>query len=90
VDRNAVGSGFDGSAHDLLSDLAGNGAAVLFVDNLDFFNQDERRTVDDLVREAATIPGFAVIATARRNFGVEEPNWLPAEALDRLGCADPS
>ena len=68
--------GFDGTARDLLTDLAGDGGAILFVDNLDFFGDEERRTVVDLVREAASVPGFAVIATARRNFGVEEPNWL--------------
>jgi hypothetical protein len=81
--------GFDGTAHDLLTDLAADGGAILFVDNLDFFKDEERRTVSDLVREAANVPGFAVIATGRRNFGVEEPNWLPADALDRLGRADP-
>jgi hypothetical protein len=42
-----------------------------------------------LVREAANVPGLAVIATARRNFGIEEPNWLPADALDRFGRAEP-
>lgn len=81
--------GFDGTARDLLIDLAGDGGAVLFVDNLDFFVEDERRTVVDFVREAASVPGFAVITTARRNFGVEEPNWLPSDVLDRLGRAEP-
>ena len=81
--------GFDGTARELLTDLASDGGAVLFVDNLDFFDDEERRTVVDLVREAANVPGFAVIATARRNFGVEEPSWLPLEALDRLGRAEP-
>jgi hypothetical protein len=32
---------------------------------------------------------FPVLRTARRNFGVEEPNWLPADALDRFGRAEP-
>lgn len=81
--------GFDGSARDLLMDLAADGGAVLFVDNLDFFDEEEQSTVVDLVREAARVPGFAVIATARRNFGMDEPNWLPPEALDRLGRATP-
>ncbi|MCZ6780740.1 MAG: hypothetical protein O7C73_03740 [Nitrospirae bacterium] len=81
--------GFDGTAHDLLTDLAGDGGAVLFVDNLDFFDDEERRTVVDLVREAANVPGFAVITTVRRNFGVEEPNWLPSDAIERLGPAEP-
>jgi hypothetical protein len=80
---------FDGTARDLLTDLASNGGAILFVDNLDFFGEEDRRTVVDLVREAADVPGFAVLATARRNFGVEEPNWLPSDALARLGRAEP-
>jgi len=81
--------GFDGTAHDLLSDLAGSGSAVLFVDSLDFFAAEERLTVIDLVREAATVPGMSVIVTARRDFGIAEPNWLPSEALDKLGRAEP-
>ena len=43
----------------------------------------------DLVREAATVPRLSVIVTARRDFGIAEPNWLPAEALDKLGRATP-
>ncbi len=80
--------GFEGTARDLLTDLAADGGAVLFVDNLDFFEYEERITVADLVRVAAGVPGFAMIVTARRNFGLEEPNWLPADALDLLGRAD--
>jgi hypothetical protein len=80
---------FDGTAHDLLSDLAGSGSVVLFVDGLDFFGTDERLTVIDLVREAATIRGMSVVVTARLDFGTTEPNWLPSEALDKLGHAQP-
>jgi hypothetical protein len=81
--------GFDGTARDLLADLAIDGGAALFVDNLDLFDDEERTTVIDLVREAPNVPGLAVIVTARRNFGVDEPSWLPADALDRLGRTDP-
>lgn len=81
--------GFDGTARELLTDLAGDGAAILFIDSLDFFKEDERRTVVDLVREVSNVPGFAVIATARRNFGVDESSWLPTDALRRMGSADP-
>ncbi len=81
--------GFDGTAHDLLSDLAASGGALLFVDGLDFFGAEERLTVIDLVREAATVPGVSVIVTARRDFGIAEPNWLPSESLDKLGRAEP-
>ncbi len=77
--------GFDGTARDLLIDLAGAGGAILFVDNLDFFSDEERRTVVDLVREASNVPGVAVVATARSSFAVEEANWLPPDALARFG-----
>src|SRR5207244_2616179 len=30
-----------------------------------------------------------VIATARRDFGVVEPSWIPADVIDRLGRAEP-
>ncbi len=81
--------GFDGTAHDLLTDLACDGGAILFVDNLDFFSDEECKTVIDLVREAPNVPGVAVVATARRNFAVEEPNWLPSDTLACLGRAEP-
>jgi hypothetical protein len=81
--------GFDGTARDLLSDLAGDGSGVLFLDSLDFYNDEERRTVIDLVREAARVPGMYVVATARRDFGVAEPSWLPADVIKQLGPAEP-
>ena len=59
---------FDGTARDFLADLASDGGSVLFVDNLDLFGADERTTVVDLVREAANVPGLAVIATAQAQF----------------------
>jgi hypothetical protein len=80
---------FDGTARDLLTDLACDGGAILFVDNLDFFSDEERKTVVDLVREASSVLGVAVVATARRNFAIEEPNWLPSDALARLGKTEP-
>jgi len=43
---------FDGSARELLADMAGDGGAVIFVDNLDFFTPEERNTVVDLIRAA--------------------------------------
>lgn len=81
--------GFDGSARDLLSDMASGGGAILFVDNLDHFTNEEQTTVRDLVGEAAHVPGVAVVSTARHEFATDEPNWLPREALSRLGIAPP-
>lgn len=79
--------GFDGSATELLLDLAAGGGATLFVDNLDLFSEGERATVRDLVRAAVSVPGFNLVVTARRTPIAEESAWLPAEALDRLGRA---
>jgi energy-coupling factor transporter ATP-binding protein EcfA2 len=80
---------FDGTAPELLADLAGSGGAILFIDNLNRFAEDERLTVMDLVRAASTLPGVSVVATARAGFGDDEANWLPADALDRLIRAAP-
>lgn len=79
-----------GTAREFLSDLAAQGGGILLVDSLDFFSgASGRATVVDLVREAAGIRGFRVIVTARREFGVEEPSWLPANAITQLGAAPP-
>ncbi|TAN01305.1 MAG: ATP-binding protein, partial [Rhizobiaceae bacterium] len=76
--------GFDGTARELLLDLAADGGAALIIDNLDSFDDVEQLTVNDLVREAATVPGLAVLATARRNFGAVEPSWLDTDAIKAL------
>ena len=83
--------GFDGTAREFLVDLAASGGGALFIDGLDFLDERERLTVADLAREAPDIPGFAIIATARSGFDGEdgERNPLPADALDRLGRAEP-
>lgn len=81
--------GFDGTAHELLVELANNGGAILFVDNLDSFSGEERLTVVDMLRAAADVPGVSVLATARTEFGVEESSWLPEDALDKLKRASP-
>ena len=81
--------GFDGSAKDLLYDLTANGGSILFVDNLDFFEPEERLTVVDLIREAVKVPGISIVATARNSFGIEEPSWIPQELLTRIGNTKP-
>ena len=62
------------------SDLARNGAAVLFIDNLDLFRPEARQTVIDIVRQAEGIQGLSIVATARLDFGQLEPSWLPAQS----------
>jgi hypothetical protein len=44
--------GFDGDARELLLDLVGSGSRILFIDNLDSFDEKEQLTVIDLVRKS--------------------------------------
>lgn len=81
--------GFNGTARELLGDLASDGGAALFIDNLDSFSDEERRTVNDLLRAASEVPGISVVVTARRNFGVDEPSWLAQDAVKALGPVPP-
>jgi hypothetical protein len=76
------------SAREFLSDVASDGGGVLFIDGIDIFDdEDKKTTVRDLVRAAASVPNFSVVVTARSGFGKDEPSWLPKEALDALGRA---
>lgn len=76
------------SARDFLSDVASDGGGVLFIDGVDIFDdEDKKTTVRDLVRAASLVPNFSVVVTARSGFGNDEPSWLPKEALDALGRA---
>jgi hypothetical protein len=81
--------GFDGTLRELLVELANEGGATIFVDNLDSFSAEERPTVVDIVGEVSMVPGVDVVATARPEFGIDEPNWLPSDALMRLGQTNP-
>jgi hypothetical protein len=81
--------GFNGECRDLLADLARNGGAVLFVDNLDFFPLTARQTVIDILRQAEGIPGLSIIATARRDFHQSEPSWLPQQSLTGMNPGTP-
>ncbi len=76
--------GFEGTARDLFIELTASGSSTLFIDSIDFFEEPERLTVRDLVSEVADIPGLSVVVTARESFGIDEPNWLPTEAIKKL------
>lgn len=59
----------EASAKKFLADMAGDGGGVLFVDGLDRFDDPgERATMVDLLRAAADVPGFCVVATERDDF----------------------
>lgn len=82
--------GCEATARELLTDLAGDGGGTLFIDGIDRFDDPgERETVADLIRTAASVPEFRVVATARLDFDVDAREWLPKHELEQLGEAPP-
>jgi hypothetical protein len=81
--------GYDGTGRDLMAEMSLSGAAILFIDNLDFFRAEEQTTVRDIVRFASQTPNIWVVVTARVDFAKSEPSWLPNDALSSLGQTDP-
>lgn len=75
-----------GTAKNFLWDLAAGGGGVLFIDGLEMFTSVERRrTVNDLLREVAEVPGFSVVVSKRPDVGVEDTGWVAEDALAKLG-----
>ncbi|MCI5041050.1 MAG: AAA family ATPase [Donghicola eburneus] len=75
-----------GTAKNFLWDLAAGGGGVLFIDGLEMFTSVERRrTVNDLLREIAEVPGFSVVVSKRPDVGVEDTGWVAEDALAKLG-----
>lgn len=78
--------GCNASAREFLSDLASDGGAFLFIDGVDFFEDESKRvTVRDFVRAAAEVSNFSIVVTARQDFGVDDPSWLFSESFNDLG-----
>lgn len=76
-----------GTAKNFLWDLAAGGGGVLFIDGLEMFTSVERRrTVNDLLREVAEVPGFSVVVSKRPDVGVEDTRWVAEDALAKLGA----
>lgn len=76
--------GIPGTANAFLTDLAASGGAYLFFDGIDMVDDAGRqRTISELLRAAGAIPGFTVVATARRNGASDAIPWLD----DRISAA---
>lgn len=78
--------GIPGSADAFLTDLAASGGAYLFIDGIDMVDDAGRqRTISELLRAACAIPGFTVIATARRTGSSDAIPWLDDRIATALG-----
>ncbi|MCW1920865.1 ATP-binding protein [Rhodobacter sp. KR11] len=76
--------GIPGSAAAFLTDLAASGGAYVFIDGIDMVDDAGRqRTISELLRAACAIPGFTVVATARRTGASAAIPWLD----DRISTA---
>lgn len=80
--------GVPGTAAAFLTDLAASGGAVIFIDGIDMFDDVRRqRTIEDLLRAAAKIPGFRVVVTARAAAHSDNVPWLNDEIVKSFGGA---
>lgn len=78
--------GIPGTANAFLTDLAASGGAYLFLDGIDMVDDAGRqRTISELLRAACAIPGFKVIATARRTGATNAIPWLDDRISTDLG-----
>ncbi|TCP30397.1 ATP-binding protein [Sphingomonas sp. BK235] len=78
--------GIPGSAEAFLTDLAASGGAFLFIDGIDMVDDAGRqRTISELLRAAAAIPGFTVIATARQAGASDAIAWIDNRIATALG-----
>jgi ABC-type cobalamin/Fe3+-siderophores transport system ATPase subunit len=74
--------GVPGTATEFFNDLAASGGGLIVIDGLEMFTDPGRqRTVNDLLREAANVPGFAVVATARFNEHASTNRWIAADVI---------
>ena len=78
--------GVPGTAREFFNDLAASGGGLIVIDGLEMFaDLGRQRTVNELLREAATVPGFAVVAAARSNDDVSTNRWIADDVIDAFG-----
>ncbi len=82
--------GVPGTAREFLNDLAASGGALIVIDSLEMFTDPGRqRTVNELLREAAAVPGFTVIATSRSANETCVDRWIADDVIDAFGGSHP-
>lgn len=75
--------GIPGTAREFFDDLAASGGGLVVVDGLEMFiDPSTQLTVNQLLREAAAVPGFAVIATARAIEAGGGDNWIRDDVIE--------
>lgn len=78
--------GIPGTAREFFNDLAASGGGLIMVDGLEMFTDPgTQRTVNQMLREAAAVPGFSVVATARPTVSAGRDRWIDDDVIDAFG-----
>lgn len=78
--------GVPGLARDFLNDLAVSGGGLIVIDGVEMFaDLGRQRTVNELLRDAAAIPGFLVLTTTRANHDVGAGDWMAEDVIESFG-----
>jgi hypothetical protein len=79
-----------GTAREFFNDLAASGGGLVVVDGLEMFTDPGTQlTVNQLLREAAAVPGFAVLATARGAEADGGNRWIRDDVIEAFGGVHP-
>ena len=78
--------GIPGTAREFFNDLAASGGGLIVIDGLEMFTDPSAQlTVNQLLREAALVPGFAVVATTRATETDGGERWIRADVIEAFG-----
>ncbi|MGJ5141266.1 hypothetical protein ACQR1V_25025 [Bradyrhizobium oligotrophicum] len=79
-----------GPARDFFNDLAASGGGLIVIDGVEMFvDPGRQRTVNDLLRQAVTVPGFLVVATTRTHDDVSAGGWIADDVIELFGGIHP-
>ncbi|MGY4306403.1 hypothetical protein ACVIJ6_003646 [Bradyrhizobium sp. USDA 4369] len=78
--------GVPGLARAFFNDLAASGGSLIVIDSVEMFaDLGRQRTVNELLRDAAVIPGFLVLTTTRASDDVGAGDWVADDVIESFG-----
>jgi hypothetical protein len=78
--------GVPSPARAFFNDLAAGGGSLIVIDSVEMFTDlGRQRTVNELLRDAAVIPGFLVLTTTRVSDDVGVGDWLADDVIESFG-----
>lgn len=78
--------GVPGPARAFFNDLAASGGSLIVIDSVEMFaDLGRQRTVNELLRDAAVIPGFLVLTTTRASDDAGAGDWMAEDVIESFG-----